>query len=121
MKKVDFKNIHTMIGNDAVVEGGITLQGGLIVYGKVLGNLATDGPVRIAKGGAVYGQISASDAHIGGLVEGDVTVQNRAILGSAGVLTGNLVYRTLIIEEGARFEGKCVLAGSTEPEPAPPG
>jgi len=49
-----------------------------------------------------------------------VVVENRAVLGSESKLKGDLVYRSLIIEEGAQFQGHCVLAGSeTIPESNP--
>lgn len=109
------KNIQTMIGADASVEGNLTLEGGLVIYGKVVGNVVTKGPVRVAQGGSVHGEIRSSEAHIGGLVEGDVIVEGRAVLGNDGVLRGDLVYESLIIEEGAQFEGRCGIIRDEEP------
>jgi cytoskeletal protein CcmA (bactofilin family) len=34
------------------------------------------------------------------------------VLGSESNLKGDLIYRTLVIEEGAQFQGHCVLAGN---------
>ncbi len=76
MAKIDFKNIQTMIGAEAVVNGPIKLHGGIIVYGKVYGDIHTDGPVRITISGQVIGDVQASDAHIGGSIQGNVTVSN---------------------------------------------
>ena len=39
MAKIDFKNVQTMIGAEAVVNGPIKLRGGIIVYGKVYGDI----------------------------------------------------------------------------------
>ncbi len=116
MSKIDFKNVHTMIGGDAVVYGNIELAGGLIVYGTVNGSLTTTGPVRISKTGVVKGDIIASDIHLGGEVQGNVTVKNRAVLGGQSVLRGDLVYTRLLIEEGAQFEGKCDFSGNVATE-----
>ena len=77
MAKIDFKNVQTMIGAEAVVNGPIKLRGGIIVYGKVYGDIHTEGPVRITISGEVIGDIQASDAHIGGRIQGNVTVSNR--------------------------------------------
>jgi Integral membrane protein CcmA involved in cell shape determination len=44
MAKIDFKNVQTMIGNGAVVNGPISLKGGIIIYGTVYGDIQTDGP-----------------------------------------------------------------------------
>jgi cytoskeletal protein CcmA (bactofilin family) len=109
MGKIDFQNVHTMIGADAVIDGEVTLKGGLIVYGTIKGNITTDGPVRIARSATIVGEIRASDIHIGGIVQGNVFVKNRAVLGGESTLYGDLVYLRLLIEDGAEFHGKCVL------------
>ena len=109
MGKIDFHNVHTMIGADAIIKGDIELKGGLIVYGTIEGNVTTDGPVRVAKTAAIIGDVHASDIQIGGRVEGNVIVNNRAVLGNQSNLIGDLTYRRLLIEEGAEFHGKCDL------------
>ena len=111
MAKIDFKNVQTMIGAEAVVNGPIKLCGGIIVYGKVYGDIHTDGPVRITISGEVIGDVQASDAHIGGRIKGNVTVSNRIVLGRKSELKGDLIYRNLIIEDGAQFEGSCSVIG----------
>ena len=111
MAKIDFKNVQTMIGAEAVVNGPIKLRGGIIIYGKVYGDIHTDGPVRITISGEVIGDVQASDAHIGGSIKGNVTVSNRIVLGRKSELKGDLIYRNLIIEDGAQFEGSCSVIG----------
>ena len=111
MAKIDFKNVQTMIGAEAVVNGPIKLRGGIMVYGKVYGDIHTDGPVRITISGEVIGDVQASDAHIGGSIKGNVTVSNRIVLGRKSELKGDLIYRNLIIEDGAQFEGSCSVIG----------
>lgn len=120
MSKIDFQNVHTMIGADATVAGGISLEGGLIIYGSVQGSITTVGPVRIAKSGVVNGDIRASDIQIGGQVTGNITVKDRAVLGAQSELQGDLVYRRLLIEEGAHFEGRCdLISEENPPQPSP--
>ena len=57
MTKINFQNVHTMVGADAVVDGPIILKQGIIVYGTVKGTVRTNGPVRIAENGTVKGDI----------------------------------------------------------------
>lgn len=109
MNKIDFQNVHTMIGTDAVIEGKVELKGGLIVYGTIKGNITTDGPVRIARSATIVGDIRASDIHIGGTVQGNVFVKERAVLGGESKLHGDLVYLRLLIEDGAEFRGNCMI------------
>jgi len=114
MAKDQSKDVQTMIGSDAVIQGNLTCQGGVAIYGKIYGDLISSGPVRIAKGGEVHGSIQADEAHISGFVEGNVVAQSRVVLGHEANLKGDLVYRSLIIEEGAQFQGHCVPAESTQ-------
>jgi cytoskeletal protein CcmA (bactofilin family) len=114
MAKIDFKNVQTMIGVEAVVNGPIKLRGGIIVYGKVYGDIHTEGPVRITISGEVIGDIQASDAHIGGSIQGNVTVSNRIVLGRKSELKGDLIYHSLVIEDGAQFEGSCTVIGNKQ-------
>jgi cytoskeletal protein CcmA (bactofilin family) len=60
MAKIDFNNIQTMIGAGAVVNGPITLKGGIIIYGKVYGDIQTDGPLRITVSGQVLAMFKQS-------------------------------------------------------------
>ncbi|NOZ73931.1 MAG: polymer-forming cytoskeletal protein, partial [FCB group bacterium] len=108
----DFQNVHTVIGADATMVGDLSLEGGLIIYGTVEGNIQTSGPVRVAKSGVVKGNISSSDIQLHGNVYGDVTVKARAVLGGQCTLEGDLTYQHLLIEEGARFTGQCRLAAA---------
>ena len=115
MGKNDYKDVHTMIGTDAVIQGNVTCQGGVAVYGKVFGDVVSEGPVRIARGGEVHGNVQANDSQIGGMVDGNVRVENRAVLGAECNLKGDIVYRALVIEEGAQFQGHCVMVENEKP------
>jgi len=110
MSKIDFQNVHTMIGADAAIEGNIDLEGGLIVYGKIIGNVTTKGPVRIATSAEVKGNIISSDIQVGGTISGNITVNDRIVLSKQSKVNGDMIYRRLYIEEGAKFSGKCDLS-----------
>ena len=114
MAKLDFKNVQTMIGNGAVVNGPISLKGGIIIYGTVYGDIQTDGPLRITISGKVFGNVQASDAHIGGSLKGDISVANKIVLGRKSEIIGDLLYSSLIIEDGAQFQGSCSVIGNKE-------
>ena len=114
MAKIDFKYVQTMIGNGAVVNGPISLKGGIIIYGTVYGDIQTDGPLRITISGKVFGNVQASDAHIGGSLKGDISVANKIVLGRKSEIIGDLLYSSLIIEDGAQFQGSCSVIGNKE-------
>ena len=58
MANINFQNVHTMVGPDAIIQGPIRLKEGIIIYGKVYGDVSTNGPIRIVQNGLVQGDIS---------------------------------------------------------------
>jgi len=114
MSKINFQNVHTMIGADATINGPIKLNEGIIIYGNLIGDIDTKGPVRIAQSANVEGNIIGSDIRVGGTVTGNIQSSGQVVLGKACKLKGDLVYRKLLIEDGAKFEGKCDLIGQEE-------
>ena len=109
MSKSKFKNVHTMIGPDAKVNGPIILEQGIIIYGQVYGNVITRGSIRIAKDGIVEGNIKCSSIVLGGAVIGDIQSEGSVTLKKTSQLKGDISYRKLHIEDGAKFEGQCDL------------
>ena len=110
MIKSKFKNVHTMIGPDAVLNGSIILEQGLIVYGQVFGDIKTRGPIRIARGAIVDGNVTGASIVLGGKVVGHLKSEGAVTLKKTSELKGNIRYRKLHIEDGAQFEGQCDLA-----------
>ncbi|MFQ6607209.1 MAG: polymer-forming cytoskeletal protein [Fidelibacterota bacterium] len=109
MAKDSLKHVGTMIGADAVIHGDLVLKGGAIICGKVYGNVYTEGSVRVARDALVKGDVMASDAFIGGVVEGKLSTIGKVVLRGHSTVKGDIIYRKLVIEEGAHFEGRCDL------------
>lgn len=110
MVKDSLKHVETMIGEDAVISGHVLLKGGAIIAGQVNGNVTTEGSVRVTRSGRVEGNVESSDAFVGGVIEGNVTTSGKVVLRSHSVVKGDIVYRQLVIEEGASFVGRCDIA-----------
>jgi len=109
--KLDSK-MSSILGPELEIKGDVKVAGSLLIYGKVLGNIESNGAVRTAKGSIVKGNIKAKDAAISGHVEGDLLVKSKVTLGDTSLLTGNLKASILTIEEGAKFEGVCNMQGT---------
>tara|TARA_B100000900_G_scaffold375973_1_gene358428 strand:+ start:1698 stop:2051 length:354 start_codon:yes stop_codon:yes gene_type:complete len=103
------KNIQTMIGLDMVIDGSVSLNNGIIVYGQIKGSLNTKGPVRLAKNAIVKGNIIGSNIRIAGIVEGDICSTGQVTLLKTCKVKGDITYKKLIVEDGAKFEGKCEI------------
>jgi len=100
----------SILGPELEIHGDVKVSGSLLIYGKVYGNIHSNGTVRTANGSSVKGNISAKEATIGGKLDGDLNVDKKATLGDTSLLTGNLKAAILTIEEGAKFEGVCNMS-----------
>ena len=105
----------SILGPELEIHGDVKVSGSLLIYGKIFGNIQSTGAVRTASGSQVKGNITAREVTIGGMVDGDVDVDKKVILGNSSSLTGNLKAATLTIEEGAKFEGVCNMAKNGNP------
>jgi len=73
-------------------------------------NIRTNGSLRATNTAYVKGDITAADAIIGGVVEGNLIASGKVILKSQSDVKGDIIYRQLVIEEGAHFQGRCDIA-----------
>ena len=105
----------SILGPELEIHGDVKVSGSLLIYGKVLGNIQSNGTVQTANGSLVTGNISAKDITIGGKVEGDLDVEKKVTLGDTSFLTGNLKASILTIEEGAKFDGVCNMIKNSQP------
>ena len=106
----------SILGPELEIHGDVKVSGSLLIYGKIFGNIHSNGAVRTASGSEVKGNITAKEVTIGGKVCGDVDVDKKVTLGDTSALTGNLKATTLTIEEGAKFEGVCNMVKVTQTE-----
>ena len=104
----------SILGPELEIHGDVKVSGSLLIYGKVFGNIQSNGAVQTANGSVVNGNISARDASISGKVDGDLDVEKKVTLGDTSYLSGNLKASILTIEEGAKFDGVCSMAKNSQ-------
>ena len=100
-------NMSSILGPELEINGNVKVDGNLLIYGKVFGDIQSKGSVRTAKGSVVQGNIVAREASISGEVIGNLNIESKVNLGKKSILKGDLKASILTIEEGASFEGVC--------------
>lgn len=96
------------VGTGTVLTGEASFRGMLRVDGHVTGRVSSeDGTLIIGTGGQVDADIEVAIATINGTVNGDVIARQRLELGRAAHVNGNIQTPTLMVEQGAIFEGSC--------------
>ena len=74
-----------------------------------MGNVSCSGYVKIGSSGKIKGNLVCVNADIEGSVDGELTIEGLLILRSTARIKGDIETLKLSIEEGAFFEGACVM------------
>jgi len=100
----------SIISRGVVIEGKISSDGNIRIEGIVRGDLIAKGNVSIGESGEIFGNIKGEVINIGGKVNGSVNANEKLLLESNAQLKGDIVTKLLIIESGAKFDGKSSMA-----------
>jgi cytoskeletal protein CcmA (bactofilin family) len=114
-------SLSGFVGSGTVITGEASFKSMLRVDGRFSGRISsTDGTLIVGAGGQVDANIEVAVATIHGIVNGDIVATDRIELGRAAKLTGNIQAPSLMIEQGAVFEGSCKMtqAKAAVKEPA---
>ena len=106
----------TVISSGMKVEGKVSSSGSIRLDGTVKGDIDCQGNVTIGEQGKVYGKVDGLSITIGGKVEGEIKAKEKLILESKANLKGDIFTKILVVESGARFDGKSNMGGSSSSE-----
>ena len=95
----------TVIGADTHIKGEMTFGSTARVLGTFEGTITAKGEVQIAEGATCRASIDAARVSVDGVVEGNVTAHEKLTLNNKAQMRGDLVAPTLIVAEGAQFNG----------------
>jgi len=91
------------------INGDLTSDSNIHLEGEVNGNVSCAGRVVIGSSGKINGNLVCVHAEIEGAMEGQLMVENLLVLRSTARIKGDIQTMKLHIEEGAFFEGACVM------------
>jgi cytoskeletal protein CcmA (bactofilin family) len=107
------------IGKSLQVKGELRGSEDLVIEGRVEGKIALTGfSVTIGQAGKVAAEIQAKTVVVGGLVEGDITADERVEVASTGTVMGNIRSPRVVLNDGARFKGSIDMESKSAPRAA---
>ena len=96
------------VGNGTILTGEASFKAMLRVDGHLSGSVSSEsGTLIVGNNGQVDANINVAVATIHGTVNGDIVASQRLELGRAAKVNGNIQAPSLVIEQGAVFEGSC--------------
>ncbi len=105
----------TVIAKGTLIEGKFACAENVRLDGAVHGEVSVDKRLVLGEGSYVQGNIHARDAAVRGKVKGDVFISEVLHLMETAEIEGNISARSMIVEEGARYNGSCKIGGSATP------
>ena len=108
-KQTEDNIVNSIIGEGSEFKGEFKINGLLRIDGTFQGTIETEGKVLIGQTGEAVTDIQARLVVVGGTVRGNIFATERVIFLSTGVIKGNIITPSLIMEEGVTFEGNCTI------------
>jgi cytoskeletal protein CcmA (bactofilin family) len=104
-KPVSKASVPSIISPDLRINGDMVCSGDIQIDGWVEGDIQSRN-VTVGEGATVHGAIQAENVKICGIVNGQIRADNVVLEKSARV-TGDILHKSLSIEQGAFLEGMC--------------
>ena len=109
-KDIKEGTLSGFVGGGTVVTGEANFKAMMRVDGHLSGRVSsTSGTLIVGANGKVDANIEVAVAVIHGTINGDIIATQRLELGRAAKVNGNIQTPSLMIEQGAVFEGSCKM------------
>lgn len=102
----------TVIAKGTLMEGKFSCAENVRLDGAIHGEVVVEKRFVMGDTSYVQGNITARDAAIKGKIKGDVYVKEALHLMDTAVIEGNITAKTMIVEEGARYNGACRIGAN---------
>lgn len=98
-------DITAFLGAGTIYNGQLSFVGSVRIDGQFTGEITSEGTLILGKEAKVEGNINVCNLVLSGNLHGTVVVTGKTILHKTANLAGDLITRSLIIEEGAMLQG----------------
>lgn len=109
----------TVIAKGTTIEGKFMCGENVRLDGAIHGEVKVDKRFVMGDGSYVQGNISALNAAIKGKIKGDVFVKEALHLMESAIIEGNITAKTMVVDEGARYNGSCRIGETVVNATAP--
>ncbi len=108
--------LNDLIGNGTNFEGKLESAGDIRIDGRFNGEISVNGTLSIGEGGLVEADIYASFVVIGGRFRGNIFAEKRVEILPPANVCGEIEAPSIILQDGAIFEGNCRMREATVEE-----
>jgi cytoskeletal protein CcmA (bactofilin family) len=106
----------TCIDASTEFDGTLRCRETLRIDGRLEGEVHCEKSVIIGEGATVRAAIEADEVAISGEVKGDISARRKITLDRTARVIGDLCTPGIVIEEGAKLEGRIMIGSEDKPE-----
>jgi cytoskeletal protein CcmA (bactofilin family) len=99
-------NSMNQFGAGTIIQGEVAAEGDIRIDGKIIGNVSTKSKLVIGATGIIEGDVYCQNGYIDGKITGKLQVEELLILSKTAQILGDISIKKLVVEEGARLNGK---------------
>lgn len=108
----------TSVDASSEFEGKLRCNETLRIDGRIKGEIECEKTVIVGEGARVYACVDADEVQIAGIVEGDIAARRKITLERTAVVVGDLTTPGIVIEEGAKLQGRILIGSDAEADAA---
>ena len=109
---------YSVVSAECYFQGTLSVQGSLRVDGTLEGSVDNARHVIVGTDGKIVGDVSAQIVVGGGAIEGNICADMLEVLAAASI-KGDIRAKKMIVEEGGRIDGQCVIGEAQETSAQP--
>jgi cytoskeletal protein CcmA (bactofilin family) len=105
----DASGASAFLGKGTKIVGKVVLDGPARIEGNIEGEVTAQDTLTIGESAVVKAKIVGTTVVVHGQVTGDIVARTKLELRSPSRVQGNINTASLVIHEGAVFEGQCAM------------
>jgi cytoskeletal protein CcmA (bactofilin family) len=107
-----YGTVRSALSSGTVIQGKLSFDTPVRIDGSLMGEVFSSSVLIVGPSGSVSADINVETLIVLGAVSGEIKARKRLELHASGELVGNIQTPSLLIEEGAYFEGECSMEGA---------
>ena len=106
-------DLNGFLDRGSHLRGELQFDSHFRIHGKFTGEVTTEGELVVGDGGEVDGDLRVGQIVISGVVRGTILAARRVQITSTGKVYADIDTPSLVVEDGAFLEGRCVMSRDT--------
>ena len=103
-------DLNGFLDSGSHLEGELRFEASFRVDGKLTGIVRSEGDLIVGESGEVEGELYVGQVFVSGTVRGTIHASRKIQIAPNGKVFAELDTPSLVIEDGATFEGRCAMA-----------